>query len=138
MAKGGGRAVFQAVLRAPGVAPVVVGLDRFPCVLGRGREATIPLAYPGVWERHVILDLSSDEGLVARVSEGALASVDGHPITRCALRNGAEITLGSVTAQVSLAPVRRRSLVQWEIAVWLIMAAVAVAEVAWAWWMLGR
>lgn len=108
--------------------PQVVPITRYPFQVGRSADADLRVPSPGVWDRHLQFDLESPEGLIVACHEGALATVGSEPIQRRRLRNGDEITIGSLTLQVYLAPVLRRSLALWEVLFWILMVLVAVAQ----------
>jgi hypothetical protein len=105
-------------------------MARFPFQIGRATDSDLRLQAPGLWDRHLRFDLESSEGLVATCQEGALATVASEGFQRRRLRNGDEITVGSVLIQVYLAPVLRRSLGVWEFFFWVVMGAVALAQLA--------
>lgn len=125
--------VFTLIVRRPDHGIDAVELDRFPFVIGRSPEASLRLEAPGVWDRHLVFDLDPARGVFAEPGTGASATVGGLPFEHRWVRNGDEFTLGGIRAQVLLSPVRRVSLVQWEIALWGVFAAVAFFQVLMVW-----
>lgn len=95
------------------------------------------LEAPGVWDRHLTFDLDPDEGLRVTVQEGALATLGNRTVTREFLRQGDELVLGGAVVRVALTPAVRRSLSVWEMGVWVLLVAVALAQVWLAWRLFG-
>lgn len=122
-------ALYQVVSRVSGKLSPAVPLDRFPFVIGRAADAALVLDAPGVWPRHLTLELVRDEGLVVTVEKGALATLGDDSVTRHRLRHGDEIRVGGVHLQFLVSPPARRSLRGWEMALWLLLGAMAVAQV---------
>jgi hypothetical protein len=70
------------------------------------------------------------EGLVVSVEKGAIATLDDRPVERHRLRHGEELRVGAVRIQFVVSPPARRSLVAWELALWVLLAGVVVAQFA--------
>jgi hypothetical protein len=128
-----GPRVFAITVREPAHDPRVIVVDRFPFVVGRAHDASLRLEGSGVWNQHLILELNPHEGLVATPGGGALVTLQGSSVSRHRVRNGDEMTLGSVLLQFVLSPAPRRRTGHWEAAVWLVLGAVAMAQVIIAW-----
>jgi len=124
--------LYQVLVRSRGTGgtggtePVSIGT--FPFVIGRAADVSLHLEGPGIWPRHLRMDLVPEEGLVASVEEGALATLEGKPVARHRLRHGDELTVGSVQIQFLVSPPARRSLSGWEMALWLILVLVLAAQ----------
>jgi hypothetical protein len=116
--------LFGLTLRESGSDPKWVAVDTVPYVIGRAAEANLRVEAPGVWDRHLVLELDATEGLVAIPSPEALTTFEGQTIQRHRVRMGDVLGLGSVTIQFLLTPVVRRRTGLWEVAVWLLFAAV--------------
>src|SRR5437763_1899407 len=56
-------------------------IDRLPLVVGRQAASRFCLEEAGVWEQHLRLEHDPREGYVVTVLGGALATVNGQPIT---------------------------------------------------------
>ncbi len=123
-------ALYQAVARTAGREPVTVPVGSYPFVIGRAAESSLVLDGPGIWPRHLSLDLAPDEGLVVSVEKGAIATLEDRPVERHRLRHGEEMRIGAFRIQFLVSPPARRSLVAWEVALWLVLAGVVLAQFA--------
>jgi hypothetical protein len=88
------------------------------------------LEAPGVWDRHIQLELVAAKGIALSVLPGALASVNGRPSSHELLHNGDLIDLGSVKLQFWLSQTRQRGLKTREILTWAGLALLSLIEVA--------
>ena len=105
----------------------------FPFHLGCAPENDFCLEDAGVWERHLIFEFQKNAGFSLQTVGGAFAAINYSPQTSARLRNGDIISFGSAKIQFWLAPVRQKSLALREICVWLLLAAVTVAQAALLW-----
>lgn len=103
---------------------------RFPCVVGRSSNADLRVEAPGVWDRHIQLELIPAKGIALSVLPGALASVNGRPSSRELLHNGDLIDLGGAKLQFWLSQTRQRSLKAREILTWAGLALLSLLQVA--------
>jgi hypothetical protein len=74
-------------------------------VVGRGTEADVRINDPGVSRRHVEFEVELSSGGAPRLTVSDLGStngmlVDGHRITRTAVRNGTTVKIGNTTMTV--------------------------------------
>jgi len=92
------------------------------------------LEAPGIWPRHLRLDLDPGEGLVMSVEKGAIVTVGDEAVERRRLRHGDELRIGPVILQFLVSPPARRSLAIWETALWVLLAGMVAAQVLAALW----
>jgi hypothetical protein len=104
-------------------------VSRFPCVIGRGAAADFRLEEPGVWDKHLQLDLKRGEAVIAKSLPGALARVNSQPFDCVALRTGDVIELGATQLQFWLSPSRQRSFRAGEILTWITLAMLCLAQI---------
>jgi len=117
----------------------VVPVDRSPFLIGRGSECALRLEVPGVWERHLTLEVEPGEGLIASAQAGALTRVRGREgeLSRARVRQGEELEVGAAVIRVLLAPVRRRWQGFWEWVLWGTFGVVGLVQVVLLGWLLG-
>jgi pSer/pThr/pTyr-binding forkhead associated (FHA) protein len=108
----------------------------FPFRLGREPAADLPLAAPGVWERHAQIHCCGGTSLELNSHPEAFTGLNGERVQRAILRNGDLIELGSVTLQFWLSPTRQASLWLREWLTWLALAGLFAAQVALIRWLL--
>lgn len=109
---------------------------RFPVRLGRGKRCQLKLDDPGIWDDHIHLDFSRQEGIVARVQGDALALVNGTPIRDAILQNGDVLDLGAARVQFWLSPTRQANMAWREWATWLGIAAICALQIALVYWLI--
>jgi len=102
---------------------------RFPVRAGRAPGNDLRLEAPGVFDQHFEVDVKSGESLELSVRGSALANVNGQPVTRCLLRNGDLVEVGSARLRFWLAPTQQSSLRASQVGVWLAWFAVLAAQV---------
>lgn len=108
---------------------------RFPVRIGRAANANLQVEEPGVWEEHLKVSVDS-EGFILETQGSALASINGQPVQRAALRNGDTIELGSVKLQFWLSEARQRGQSFREAFVWTLISVVCFAQIALVYWLL--
>ena len=108
---------------------------RFPVRVGRASSANLQIEEPGVWEEHLKVSVDP-EGFVLETQGSALASINGQPVQRAALRNGDTIEMGSVKLQFWLSEARQRRQGLREAFVWTLISAVCLAQIALVYWLL--
>jgi hypothetical protein len=106
----------------------VVTIGTLPAVLGRAGSGVVPLAGPGVWDRHFELQKSGDGRIVLRVLGEARVSVGASPIRERVLKNGDELEVGAVRMRFGLSRPSSRSLVGREVGFWCACGVVIVLE----------
>ena len=102
----------------------------FPFSIGRSAQDGLRLDEPGVWDSHLTLGFQKREGFTLETAPDTFAAVNEQPQTSARLRNGDIISFGSAKIQFWLAPARMRGLRTREMFVWLLLAAVAAAQIA--------
>lgn len=100
----------------------------FPFRVGRAADNELVLDEPGVWDRHLTLEVQKDEGFTLQTEAGAFAAVNEEPQTSARLRNGDIISFGPVKVQFWLAAPRQRGLRLRELFVWGILVAVTAFQ----------
>jgi pSer/pThr/pTyr-binding forkhead associated (FHA) protein len=113
----------------------VLSADTFPCLLGRAPAAHLRLDDPGVWDRHLEIELLPGEGFHARLQPPALATLNGAPLADAPLRNGDELELGSVRLRFWLRPARQQTFVVREVLTWLGLALLCLVQAALILWL---
>lgn len=101
----------------------------FPFQIGRSAASGLRLEDDGVWEQHVSLRLDRKSGFLLEVQPNVPAAVNGEFTLSAHLRNGDTITLGAVRMKFRLADARQRKLWMREWLLWLLVAAVAAAQI---------
>src|ERR1017187_783314 len=97
----------------------------FPVHLGRSADADLQLEEPGVWDQHLQINLGQS-GFILETQSHALTSVNGHPTSQAALRNGDVIEIGSLKMQFWLGEAVQHGLKIRENLIWGIIAAVTL------------
>ena len=110
------------------VAGKTVAARRFPFSIGRHKAADLCLEEPGVWDRHLRLDLQPMEGITLTVAPDARATVNGLSVQSARLRAGDVIQIGAVRLRFGLAATRQRDLRLREGLTWLALAALCAAQ----------
>lgn len=125
--------VFALLVRRPGHSVETISLSRFPFLIGRHPDADLRLEIPGIWDRHLLLELDPREGVVARAQNQAISLVEGREIDAHRLRQGEEVRVGPVTLELMLAAAPRKSLYAPEAFVWLLTLGMTAAELLLLW-----
>lgn len=121
--------MLQLRVTVPPGGPAALEVHRFPVHVGRDAECEARIEGPGVWGRHLRIDLDPGQGFSVGVCEGAVARLNGEPLTRARLRPGDRLDLGSARVEVGLSPALRRSFTLAEAAFWVALATLVVVEV---------
>jgi pSer/pThr/pTyr-binding forkhead associated (FHA) protein len=111
-------------------AGAVWSANRFPVRVGRSPQSDIPLQDDGVWEEHCEIELDDSNSFVVRSKSEGLVSVNQQRSNTSALRNGDVIELGSAKLQFWLAEVSQGSLQKRELAFWILVTFVCLAQIA--------
>lgn len=119
--------------RMAGSRPVA---RRFPFWIGRGATAPLRLEDPGVWERHVEINFQRGIGFELAAQGDALVSVNGERQTAVRLRNGDLIELGGTRLRFWLGDAEQKELGTREFFTWMLVALVAVGQIALVYWLL--
>ncbi|HTD66079.1 MAG TPA: FHA domain-containing protein [Candidatus Limnocylindria bacterium] len=109
---------------------------RFPFSIGRGAESDLPLAEPGVWDRHLRIDFQRGDGFMFVAHSEALTLINGQKVESGMLRNGDLVELGSAQLRFWLAPAQQRTLQVREIATWTALVALFAGQVGLIYWLL--
>ena len=108
----------------------------FPFRIGRAVQNDLQLEDDGVWDQHLTLEFQKQEGFKLTTSANALTNVNGEPVSSKILRNGDQITVGSVKIQFWLAAARQGSLLAREFFVWALIAAVTAIQLVLVYWLI--
>ena len=128
--------MFQLKVLSGKKAGTVWVARRFPVRIGRAAAADLQLEESGVWDQHLKLDLSPEEGIVMSAQPNALATVNGQPAHRIVLRNGDAIDVGSLRMQFWLSEARQAGLSFREGLTWAGIAVVSLGQVGLVYWLL--
>ena len=128
--------MFQLKVLSGKKAGTVWVARRFPVRIGRAAAADLQLEESGVWDQHLKLDLSPEEGIVLSAQPNALATVNGQPAHRIVLRNGDAIDVGSLRMQFWLSEARQAGLSFREGLTWAGIAVVSLGQVGLVYWLL--
>ena len=109
---------------------------RFPFQAGRAPGSGLPLEDDGVWDRHLVFNLHRGSAVVLNVQANALTTVNGVPVQTASLKNGDLVEFGAVKLRFSLSPARQRSQRWREVALWLGLALIFVAQLATIYWLM--
>lgn len=120
---------------AGGKAGTAAVARRFPFRVGRAPGADLRLETPGVWEQQFEINSALDDGIVLTSQPPGLTLVNGQPVTRVVLRSGDRIECGEARLQFWLSAARQRGLRMREVATWLGLAALGIAQVFLCWWL---
>ena len=106
-----------------------LSVQQFPIRIGRAESAHVRLQQAGVWDHHLELDFDPQQGFLLVTQQGALAAVNGQPETTTILRNGDSITIGAAQIRFWLGETRQTTLRFREWAIWMLLAAVVLAQI---------
>jgi predicted component of type VI protein secretion system len=109
---------------------------RFPVRIGRSAGCDLQVEEAGVWDDHLKVSLDPGEGFITETHANALASINGQPIQRAALRNGDTLEIGSVKLQFWLSEARQRGQGFRETFVWSMISLVCLAQIVLVYWLL--
>jgi len=125
---------FQVSSGVP--TPRLIEARRFPFTLGREPEADCQLSAPGIWERHLRLDLDPSRGFLLRVRSPATAWVNGQAAADVRLRNGDVVEFGPVRMVFTLGETRQKSLAFREALTWGSVALLCILQVVMVHWIM--
>lgn len=103
-------------------------IEHFPCVVGRASSAHLRIEEPGVWDKHLELNLNREEGFTLTALPGAAVTVNGQPVTSHFLKGGDLIGLGAARLQFWLTSTRQRGFRAVEIATWAGLALLCALQ----------
>ncbi|PYK99088.1 MAG: hypothetical protein DME19_09970 [Verrucomicrobia bacterium] len=109
-------------------AGAVTAARRFPFFIGRNDSANLRLEEPGVWDRHLELDLQMPVGFVLKVHPHAKATVNDQPVQQALLRNGDLIGIGAARIRFGLSETRQWDLRTREFLTWAAFAALGAGQ----------
>lgn len=119
----GGKAGHRTVVR------------QFPFGVGRSAQSNLRLEDSGVWDRHLEFSVRADEGVIVTASNEAATLLNGEQIQSALLRNGDLVEAGSVKMRFGFSPISQSTLRVREVATWLALAALCLAQVALIYWL---
>ena len=102
--------------------------SKFPISVGRDASCAVALSDPGVFSRHFEIHFTADGFSLIPVGD-AVTTLNGSRVEGGFLRNGDEITAGYAKLQFWLGALPQRGLKLREALTWLLVAAVACAQV---------
>lgn len=102
---------------------------RVPVRIGRAHDNDLQLDDEGVWPRHATIGFDPRDGFILRAEPDAMLSVNFQPAQTVRLRDGDCIQLGAATLQFRLTPLEQRPLDWLERGVWILVAAVTLAQI---------
>jgi pSer/pThr/pTyr-binding forkhead associated (FHA) protein len=108
----------------------------FPFQIGRSPHNTLQLEDDGVWDRHLTVEFQKGEGFKLEANTGALVTVNGESVQNKILRNGDNLTLGSVKLQFWIAAAKQRGLRLRESFAWALLLAVTLGQFALIYWLI--
>jgi len=108
---------------------------RFPCLIGRNASSDLRAEDPGVWDRHLEIDLDLLRGFVLKALPEALVCVNGQPTGQIVLKNGDLVEIGSLKIRFWLERPRQRSLAVREFLTWLALSGLSLGQLALIYWL---
>lgn len=103
----------------------------FPFSIGRSADSHLALRDAGVWDNHIRLERSVEDGYVCVVAGEARVSIDGRPVQQNQrLANGSVLNLGAVNLRVSLAPPAQKRMALAQAGFWFVVIAVFAGQAA--------
>jgi len=117
------------------MAGAEVAARHFPFKIGRGTTEDLQLPDPGVFDHHLVIELSPSHALELTAAPGAATQVNGARVASVALRNGDVIEAGGAKFQFWIASAPRKSESAREILTWLGLALLSAAQVALIYWL---
>ena len=107
----------------------------FPWTIGRAQAADLRLEEAGVWERHLEVQLKSNQGFQLHLLPNALAGLNGSIFEDAALRNGDLIELGPVKVQFWLSETRQQNFQGREWLTWIGLGALSIGQIWLIYWL---
>jgi len=104
-------------------------VSELPFQIGRLSSAQLSLEDPGVWEKHLQIELDPEDGFFVRNSSPAITSVNGTAIERQRLKNGDTIEVGGAKLRFWISAPKQRDLRLREFATWLGIAALCLLQI---------
>jgi hypothetical protein len=108
---------------------------RFPFGIGRASSMDLCLEDDGVWDRHLVLDLTSESRITVTVQSEATATANGDCFHQVGMRNGDILAIGSVQLQLWLSETRPISFRHREWLMWIFLAALSLGQLALVYWL---
>jgi pSer/pThr/pTyr-binding forkhead associated (FHA) protein len=116
-------------------AGTVLVARHFPFRVGRSAKADLCLDEPGVWDRHLELDLKLPQGFLLTLQKNALAALNGQPFEQVPLRNGDVIEIGLIKIQFTLSETAQYSFFLRELLTWLGFALLFAGQIYLIYWL---
>lgn len=112
---------------------------RFPFSIGREKENDLVLEDAGVFERHAKIELRSSREFFLQTEPNTFVAISGQQnISAAPLKNADLIEVGTAKLLFSLSPTRQQGLAFREIAVWIALALLTLAQFALIGWLLAQ
>ena len=108
---------------------------RFPFRIGRAPAVDLRLDESGVWDEHLQIGCSLQQGFTVRVQAPALASLNDKPMTNAVLKNGDVLRVGSIRLSFWLPPAPMASQRTREALTWVGLGGLAGLQVWLIYWM---
>jgi len=108
---------------------------RFPFRVGRAADADFRLEAPGIWDQHFEITLSSTDGFALAANPSSLTLVNGTRAAAVALKNGDQIECGALRLRFWLSPVQQLGLRAREVATWIALGGLVLAQGCLCWWL---
>ena|SRR5207249_4237014 len=116
-------------------AGTVLVVRHFPFRVGRSTKADLCLDEPGVWDRHLELDVKLPQGFLLSLQKDALAALNGQPFEQVPLRNGDMIEIGLIKIQFTLSETAQYSFFLRELLTWLGFALLFAGQIYLIYWL---
>ena len=120
--------MIQIALSTDKKPGLVRTISTFPATFGRAKDSTVSLPGRGVKSRHFEIDLNPETGFELTAEEGSV-SVDGTPVQKTHLANGARIQAGSADIRFWISPVEAPDQTVREQMVWMAIFAMGLLQV---------
>jgi hypothetical protein len=125
--------MFQLVILSGKQAGTVCVARRFPFRVGRNADADLVVDDPGVWDDHLRFEFVPGEGIRVAARPEALLAVNAERQNEARLRNGDWLDAGGLKLRFWLAEAPLRQLRPREVATWVALLLVFLAQFYLAW-----
>ena len=110
--------------------------NTFPLVIGRGENCDLQMTDPGIWNRHLEIDIDIEYRLLIRCNPESTAMINGEPLTENQpLRNGDHIEIGTGKLQFWLGNVQQKNLHAHDTIMWILLGTLTLAEIILILWL---
>jgi hypothetical protein len=106
-------------------------VQKLPFIIGKSRSADFQVEAPGVWDKHLSIELdSSNAKFTVSALNDALLLLNGEPCKTSLLRSGDVLQLGACELRISLSPGVQYTLRLQEFAVWFLFILITAIQLA--------